>query len=142
MNALFGWGLALAAVVIGQIAYGWPGVVLAVSCIVFWLLLQFSRALRALRAAAGRPVGEIDSAVMLQARLHAGMRLPQILRLTKSLGRQVAGGPDETFTWQDPGGDRVQVKLRDGHLAAWSLERAADTSAGSAASPASPANPA
>jgi len=136
-----GWALAIAAIVIGQFAYGWPGVALAMTCIVFWLLLQFTRGLRALRDAAGRPIGEVDNAVMLHARLQLGMRLPQILKVTRSLGRRVEGAADETFAWNDAAGDRVQVQLRDGRLVAWSLHRAAqegtaDTAVG-AVSPAS-----
>jgi len=47
MNAFVGWLLAAAVLAIGYVQWGWPGVVLAVTMIVFWLLLQFSRALRA-----------------------------------------------------------------------------------------------
>ena len=49
MTAWVGWGLAAAAVAVGYAGYGWPGVVLALGVVVFWLLLQFNRALRALR---------------------------------------------------------------------------------------------
>jgi hypothetical protein len=124
MNAKLGWALALAAFVAGYVGYGWRGAALALTAVVFWLLLQFSRSLRVLRAAAGRPVGSVDSAVMLHARLHAGMRLPQILKLTRSLGTKLADEPDETFAWADAGGDSVQVQLREGRLAAWTLHRA------------------
>jgi hypothetical protein len=48
-SALVGWALAVAAVAAGYVGYGWPGVVLAVTVVVFWLLLQFSRALRVMR---------------------------------------------------------------------------------------------
>ena len=81
MNPILGWSLAAAAVVGGYFSYGWQGVVLAVSAVVFWLLLQFSRVLRALRTAAGRPMGSIANAVMLQAKLRPGMTLVQILSL-------------------------------------------------------------
>jgi len=53
MTAWVGWGLAVAALAVGYASYGWPGVVLALGVVVFWLLLQFSRALRALRLASG-----------------------------------------------------------------------------------------
>jgi hypothetical protein len=133
--------LAIAAIVIGQVAYGWPGVALAMTCIVFWLLLQFTRGLRALRDAAGRPIGEVDNAVMLHARLQLGMRLPQILKVTRSLGRRIEGAADETFAWNDAAGDSVQVQLRDGRLAAWSLHRAAqEGTADAAVRPVSPAS--
>jgi hypothetical protein len=121
-QALLGWALAVAAIAIGWVQWGWQGVVLAATVIVFWLLLQFSRALRVLRAAGQAPVGHVASAAMLNAKLHQGMRLPQILALTKSLGRKIADDP-ETFEWTDPGGDRVRLELRRARLAVWTLLR-------------------
>jgi len=90
---------------------------------VFWLLLQFSRALRVLRRAGKAPVGHVDSAVMLHARLQRGQRLPQILALTRSLGHKRDDGP-EVFEWRDAGGDAVRVELVGGKLARWELQRA------------------
>lgn len=113
---LVGWALAVAAIAIGWVQWGWPGVVLAITVIAFWLLLQFSRALRVLRTAGQAPVGHVASAAMLNAKLHKGMRLPQILALTKSLGQKIADDP-ETFEWTDPGGDRVRLELRQARLA-------------------------
>ena len=46
MNPIIGWGLAAIAVAIAWQKYGWQGVAFAVTLIVFWLLLQFSRAMR------------------------------------------------------------------------------------------------
>jgi hypothetical protein len=110
MNPLLGWALAAVAVVGGFVAYGWQGLVLAISVVVFWLLLQFSRALRVMRGAAANPVGHTDNAVMLQSRLRPGMRMLQVVALARSLGRKTADAP-ETFVWQDPSGDAVQVVL-------------------------------
>ena len=124
MNPIVGWGLAVVAVAVGYASYGWRGVLLALSVVVFWLLLQFSRALRVMRQAAGRPIGQIDSAVMLNARLRPGLKLLDILPMTGSLGQKVADDP-ETFVWTDAGGDRVRVELRAGKLVAHALERAA-----------------
>jgi uncharacterized protein (DUF58 family) len=123
--AWVGWALAVVALAAGYGAYGWRGVLLAVSVVVFWLLLQFSRSLRALRLASRRPVGALNSAVMLQAQLHKGMRLPEVLRLTHSLGRKLADDP-ETFAWIDGGGDAVHIELRDGRVTHWQLHRAAE----------------
>ncbi len=123
MNAALSWALAAIAVVAGYVSYGWPGVALALTVVVFWLLLQFSRALRTLRAASGRPVGTCKSAVMLHAKLHAGMRLMHIIKLTQSLGTQLHDEP-ETFRWVDDGGDAVQVQLRSGRVVSWLLQRA------------------
>ncbi len=124
--------MALAALTVGYLGYGWPGVVLAVTVIVFWLLLQFSRALRALREASGQPVGQVANAVMLHARLQRGQRLVDVLRLTRSLGQPLHGsgaradaGIHEAFAWQDAGGDTVQVELHNGRVVHWRLLRAA-----------------
>ncbi|MCU0968786.1 MAG: hypothetical protein MUF03_08160 [Rubrivivax sp.] len=122
--AIGGWALALAAVVAGWVGWGWRGVALALTVVVFWLLLQFSRALRVMRIAAQRPVGDVASAVMLASRLHRGMRLAQVILLTHSLGRALSPPPDERFEWRDAAGDRVELLLRDGRLVEWQLERA------------------
>jgi hypothetical protein len=122
MNAFVGWLLAAAALAIGYVQWGWPGVVLAVTMIVFWLLLQFSRALRVLRKAGQAPVGHVDSAVMLHARLQHGQRLPQILALTRSLGHKRGDDP-EVFEWRDAGGDAVRVEMVGGKLTHWELQR-------------------
>ncbi|MFM7703598.1 MAG: hypothetical protein ACKO6D_01535, partial [Rubrivivax sp.] len=68
MSPWVGWALAAGALATGWLSYGWAGLVLAVTCIVFWLLLQFSRAMRVMRMAASRPVGTVDSAVMLHSK--------------------------------------------------------------------------
>lgn len=123
MTSAVGWALAALAIAIGYLHWGWRGVALAVTLIVFWLLLQFSRALRVLRNAGRAPVGHVESAVMMNAQLHPGQRLPQILALSRSLGHKLADDP-ETFEWRDAGGDSVRIELRDGKLAAWTLQRA------------------
>jgi uncharacterized protein (DUF58 family) len=128
MNAVFGWALAAAGLVAGWWAYGWRGIVLALTLVVFWLLLQFSRALRAMRMAAGRPVGSVDNAVMLHARLRKGMRLVDIIKLTHSLGRELGDdtAPErERYAWRDEAGDAVVVELTGGRCTGWQLERAA-----------------
>jgi hypothetical protein len=123
MNVAIGWALAALAVALGYLQWGWQGAVVAVTLVAFWLLLQFSRALRALRNAGRAPIGQIDSAVMLHAKLQPGQRLPQVLVLTKSLGVKLADEP-ETFEWRDGGGDAVRIELVGGKLARWSLQRA------------------
>jgi hypothetical protein len=124
-NPIVGWALAALAIGVGYAQWGWQGVVLAVTVIVFWLLLQFSRALRVLRNAGAAPVGRVPNAVMLHAKLQRGQRLPQILGITRCLGTKIADDP-ETFEWRDAGGDAVRIELRHGQLERWTLQRAAD----------------
>lgn len=123
MNAMLGWALAVLALVAGYVGYGWRGLVLALTVVVFWMLLQFSRALRAMRDAAGRPVGRVDSAVMLHASMRTGMRLVDIMKLTRSLGQALSQDP-EVYVWTDYGGDSVRVELRGGQVSVWALQRA------------------
>ena len=125
MNPVIGWSLAVLAVALAWMQWGWPGVLLAVSVIVFWLLLQFSRVLRVMRQAAQAPVGHVASAVMLHARLAQGMRLVDILPLTRSLGEKVADDP-ETFVWRDASGASVRVELVQGRCRQWQLVRPDD----------------
>jgi len=124
MNAAtIGWVLAVAAVAVGYAGYGWRGVLLAVTVIVFWLLLQFSRALRVMRLAAQAPVGQVPSAVMLHAKLQPGMPLMAVIKLTRSLGRKVRDEP-ETFAWRDESGAEVEVEFAGGRCQVWRLMRA------------------
>ena len=122
MNPILGWGLAAAAVVAGWKVYGWQGVVMAVSLVVFWLLLQFSRTMRAMKNAAAAPKGRIGSAVMINAKLQAGMTLLQVISLTKSLGDRVNETP-ETWSWVDNGDSRVTLVFEGGQLKSWQLVR-------------------
>jgi len=123
MNATLGWVLAGGALLAGWFGYGWRGLVLAVSIIVFWLLLQLSRSLRVLRTAAQSPVGHVASAVMLNAKLATDLRLADVIKLTGSLGRRTRDEPDEAFVWTDAGGVAVEVEFRNGRCTAWTLRR-------------------
>jgi hypothetical protein len=116
--------LALGAFVAGWLAYGWRGLVLAATVVAFWLLLQFSRTLRVLRGAANAPVGHVANAVMLNAKMRTGLRLPAVIGMTGSLGRKVADEP-ETFAWSDAGGDEVRCEFVAGRCTRWTLSRAA-----------------
>ena len=124
MNAAtIGWALAVAAVAVGYAGYGWRGVLLAITVVVFWLLLQFSRALRVMRLAAQAPVGQVPSAVMLHAKLQPGMPLMAVIKLTRSLGRKVRDEP-ETFAWRDESGAEVEIEFAGGRCKVWRLTRA------------------
>mgnify|MGYP003334104021 CR=1 FL=1 len=89
------------------------------------LLRQFSRSVRVMSQAAQSPVGHVDSAVMLHAKLKTGMRLLDILPLTRSLGNKVTDNP-ETYVWRDASGASVRVELQGGRCTRWELQR--DTS--------------
>jgi hypothetical protein len=131
-----GGALALAALAAGYWSYGWRGLVLALTVIAFWLLLQFSRTLRVLRRAAQSPLGHVDNAVMFNAQLSVGLRLPEVIAMTRSLGRKVSDEP-ELFAWRDGGGDEVELTFADGRCTGWQLRRhgAAAVTDGGGASP-------
>ncbi|WP_374566131.1 hypothetical protein [Ideonella sp.] len=131
-DATLSWVLGVVAVAVGYVQWGWQGVVLATTLVVFWLLLQFSRALRTMRDAAAAPIGSVASAVMLHSKLRPGMRLPQVLRLTASLGRPVSTEP-EAFEWGDASGAKVRTEWLDGRLVRWDLVRPAETAEPSSA---------
>ena len=122
MNPTIGWALAVLGIAAGYVGWGWPGVLLGITVLVFWLLLQFSRSLRVLTQAAGTPVGHVDSAVMLHSKLKAGMTLSQVLPLTRSLGTRLAEVP-ERWGWADPGGARISLEFERGKLQSWALTR-------------------
>ncbi|RZL31062.1 MAG: hypothetical protein EOP35_22835 [Rubrivivax sp.] len=121
MNAWIGVGLALAALLVGGGLLGWQGVIFATTGIVFWLLLQMSRLMRVMKLAGAAPMGSVGNAVMLNSKLHKGMKLVDLISLAGSLGVKQA---PETYVWRDPGDDAVEVVLRKGKLAEWRLLRA------------------
>ncbi len=126
MSPVLGWSLAALALAAGWQAYRWQGVLLAVSVIVFWLLLQFSRSVRVMRMTTGAPVGHVASAVMLNAKLAKGWPMLKVLPITRSLGRRVspADQPDpEVWAWADDGGVQVAVTFVKGRVAQWTLTR-------------------
>lgn len=126
MSKAIGWALVAAAFAVGWLQWGWRGLALALTVTVFWMLLQFNRALRTLRNASGRPVGTVPNAVMFHSKLQAGMRMPQVLALTGSLGQRLSESED-FWAWTDRGGDRVELRFTDGRLAHWGLHRAEST---------------
>ena len=127
MSGWIGAGLALLALVLGGVLLGWQGVIFATTGVVFWLLLQMSRLMRVMKTAGSAPMGSVANAVMLHSKLHAGMKLVDLITLAGSLGVKQAA---ETFVWRDTGGDAVEVVLKKGKLAEWRLVRA-DEAAGS-----------
>ncbi|MEY4710696.1 MAG: hypothetical protein RIS88_146, partial [Pseudomonadota bacterium] len=106
-------------------AYGGAGVAVVAGGIVMWVLLHFTRLMHVLKQAADRPVGYVASAVMLHAKLQAGMPLLKVIALTRALGEQ-RSQPDtqpEVFRWSDTGGSQVTCTFANGRLMAWDLVR-------------------
>lgn len=106
-------------------AYEWKGVALVVTGLVFWLMLHFTRLMQALKRAANRPVGYIDSAVMLSVKLKVGWSLLHLVALTKSLGalQSEMDAKLEVFRWTDNGNSYVDCTFMGGKLASWLLVR-------------------
>ncbi len=118
LNAL----LAGAAVIVGLWFYGWQGLVLALTLIVFWAVLQFNRATRVLRNAGQRPKGLVDSVVMTQARLEPGLSRLEVLQITGSLGE--AFNNHDEWRWRDAGGNELVLTFRRDVLVRWAVARA------------------
>lgn len=122
MNPWVGIGLAVAALFAGGLLLGWQGVIFATTGIVFWLLLQMSRLMRVMKQAGAAPIGSVANAVMFHAKLHAGLKLVDLLALAGSLGRKL-DGEGKCYAWADAQGDRVELRLEKGKLVEWRLER-------------------
>ena len=125
MTSKLGWVLAALAFAAGWWVYGWQGLLMAATVTVFWLLLQFSRALRVMKNAADSPVGHVASAVMFQSRLKPGLTMMQVVGLTKSLGRKL-GDSGDVWRWADDGGTEVEVMFDHGRCQRWQLRRTAE----------------
>lgn len=121
MRQALGAVLALAALLAGGWAMGWPGVILALSAIVLLLMLQFTKLMRTMRRVGQQPLGLTPSCLMVNARLHAGLPLVQVLELTGSLGESVDG----RYRWRDPGGDELLLRFdKSSRLQDWNFSRA------------------
>ena len=125
MNMWMGWMLALAVLALGFLQYGWRGALLGLTVVVFWLVLQFNRTVKVMRNANQFPVGYVESAVMLNAKLKPGMRMLDIVALTRSLGQRL-DGEGERWRWRDAGGASVEVEMTRGRCSRWSLSREGD----------------
>ncbi len=119
MNRWLGIALALAALFAGGLLFGWKGVVLVMTGLIFWLLLEFRKLMRLMGMAAKGPVGRVASAA-LDAKLRPGMKLVDLLALSGSLGEKSADEPP-SYAWTDAGGARVDVVLEDGKVVRWTL---------------------
>jgi hypothetical protein len=122
------WIIPTAAVlgVVGAYqAYGWQGVAFAVTALVMWALMHFNRLVHVLKRAANRPLGYVGSAVMLNAKLKAGVNLMHVVALTKSLGEQLSAKDEqpEIYRWTDGTHSTVTCRFVNGRLSEWTLVR-------------------
>ncbi len=115
----------IVAIVLAYRSYGWAGVAGVASMLVFWVLLNFTRMMQVLKRASGRPIGYVDSAVMLNAKLKPGMTLLHVVAMTKSLGelKSVKDEQPEVFAWTDGSESRVTATFVSGKLSHHELFR-------------------
>jgi len=113
------------AVVLAYRLYGWAGVAAVATGLVMWVLLHFTRMMNVLKRAANRPIGYVDSAVMLNAKLKPGMTLLHVIAMTRALG-QLQSEKDarpEVFRWTDGTQSHVTCTFVGGKLAQHALFR-------------------
>lgn len=112
-------------VVIAYRAYGWGGVALAAGGIFMWVMLNFTRMMKVLERAGQRPIGYVDSAVMLNAKLSRGMTLLHVVAMTRALGELLSekDAQPETFRWTDSTRSHVTAEFLNGKLVKWEMVR-------------------
>jgi|GEM_PF-163692 len=123
--------LGVALVALAYRSYGWAGVAAAVSALVMWALLHFNRVLQVLKRAANRPIGSVDSAVMLNAKLRPGVTLLHVVAMTRALGelRSEQDVQPEVYRWTDNTHSHVTCDFSGGKLRKWDLWRPDPTQA-------------
>ena len=106
-------------------SFGWPGVAVVVTFLMFGILLHFTRLMTILKRAANRPIGYVDSAVMLNAKLKPGATLMHVVAMTRSLGllKCAKDTQPEIFEWKDAGESAVTCTFVGGKLASHVLVR-------------------
>lgn len=113
------------AVVLAYRFYGWAGVAAVATGLVMWVLLHFTRMMQVLKRAANRPIGYVDSAVMLNAKLRPGMTLLHVVAMTRALGglQSEKNAQPEVFRWTDGTQSHVTCTFVGGKLAHHELWR-------------------
>lgn len=140
-RTVLGWTAAVALVLLAYRSMGWGGVAIVVGGLVFWLLLHFTRLMQVLKRAANRPIGHVDSAVMLNARLKPGMTLLHVVAMTRALGELTSAKDEqpEVFRWTDGAQSQVTCEFRGGKLVSWTFERPIPADVPQPGQPVSPA---
>jgi len=106
-------------------SWGWMGIAMVVTGGVMWLLLYFTRLVQIMKRASNRPIGFVDSAVMLNAKLKPGVSLMHVIAMTRALG-QLESAKDvqpEVFSWRDGSQSVVRCVFAQGKLQSWTLDR-------------------
>ena len=117
--------LGVVAVALAYRSYGWQGVAVAATLLVMWALLHFNRLMQVLKRAAKRPIGYLDSAVMLNAKLKPGVTLMHVVAMTRALGelKSVKDRQPEVYRWTDGSESHVTCEFSGGKLVKWALVR-------------------
>jgi len=106
----------------------WLGVGMALTAMVSWFLLHYTRLIHIFNRASKRPIGFVDSAVMMHVKIKKGMPLLKVIALTKSLGQkqgEMTNPPvdPEIYTWTDGSNSFVRCEFVGGRLTVWELHR-------------------
>lgn len=122
---------ALALLVLAYRHYGGMGVAAAGGLLVMWLLMHFTRLMQILKRAARRPIGYVDSAVMLNAKLKPGMTLMHVIAMTRALGelRSEKDLQPEVYRWTDNSESYVDATFAGGKLKGHQMVRPAPAEA-------------
>ena len=115
----------IAIITVAWYRFGWQGVAVVATAIVMWALLHFNRMMQVLKRAANRPIGYVDSAVMLNARLKPGVSLMHVVAMTRALGelQTVKDAQPEIYRWTDGSMSTVDAEFNGGRLVRWQLTR-------------------
>ncbi len=105
--------------------WGWMGIAMVVTGGVMWLLLYFTRLVHIMKRASDRPIGFVDSAVMLNAKLKTGVSLMHVIAMTRALGQLETekNAQPEVFSWRDGSQSVVRCVFVQGKLQSWTLDR-------------------
>jgi hypothetical protein len=103
----------------------WMGVAMIFTGGVMWLLLYFTRLVQIMKRASKRPIGYVDSTVMLNAKLKTGVSLMHVIAMTRALGQLETekDAQPEVFTWRDGTESVVRCTFLHGKLQSWVLSR-------------------
>ena len=116
---------AVALIALAYHLYGWSGVAMAAGALLMWVLLHLNRLTQVMVRAGKRPIGYVDSAVMLNARLKPGSNLLHVIAQTRALGelRSPKDQQPELFRWTDAGNSHVTCEFHNGKLLKWAMVR-------------------